>query len=134
MFNIVTIFGVALLSPLVISIGVLCGIPISISEFDFSPDQIHLVDHAQCFPITFSFWSLPLRSLFPLSSSAIDIVFRGRAPTPGFLVGTTSLVTSVLLVYFHEFIRDLWRKRLRDGKEVEAEEEEVPVHGKIEPE
>uniref|UniRef100_A0A914HR08 EamA domain-containing protein n=1 Tax=Globodera rostochiensis TaxID=31243 RepID=A0A914HR08_GLORO len=72
-FNISTIFGVALLNPLIISIGVLCGIPISIG---------------------------------------IDVAFRGKQPTVGFLIGAILLVAST-----NSLLEKIRRRRGGRGRE-----------------
>ncbi|KAL3077202.1 hypothetical protein niasHS_013191 [Heterodera schachtii] len=89
-FNIATIFGVALLNPLIISIGVLCGIPISIG---------------------------------------IDVLFRAKEPTPGFIVGALSLVASVILATFHEQIRQSVGRTIRCWRKSEEDEENGAENG-----
>jgi hypothetical protein len=80
-------FGIALLNPLVISVGMLCGIPLNAGKFKTS-NQV-LTKH----------------------NLAIDIVFRHMPATVKFLVGAILIIISFVLCAIP--IREMSKRQLR---------------------
>lgn len=90
MYNFLVNFGIALLNPLVISVGMLCGIPLNAGEFTRSDKQLkdyHL---------------------------AIDIVFRKMPATVKFLIGAVLIIVSFVLCTIP--IREIGKRQLKKNR------------------